>query len=215
MIAAKVLGAHAHQHRSVAVYAVAGVQAHAVHVHAVCLAGGVDHLTAGAHAEGVHTALIGRGHVELVLSRRQRRMPGGCAVLCAVDVALQVLDTRADGKGLGLHGQSQIVQPLVGIARAVADGQEHMVGFDLFLARHGGAHTPVAQPKARELHAEAHLAAQVDELCARALEHPAQFVGADMRALGKQNILRCAAAHEGFEHGADLRAIEAAGELAV
>ena len=76
-------------------------------------------------------------------------MPRIAAKLGAVDVLLQVLDAHADGKGLLLHGQTHVQQPLVGIAGAVADGQKHIVARNFIrrpvLNHLGGAYPAIMQ----------------------------------------------------------------------
>lgn len=41
-----------------------------------------------------------------------------------------MLNPRADGKGLLLHGQTQRVQPAAGVPGAVADGQKNGIRFE-------------------------------------------------------------------------------------
>ena len=75
MVAAEILRPNPYQHGRVGVAPVARVPAHAVDVYAAGLAGGVDDLPAGAHAEGVYPASVRRGRVQLVFRGRKRRMP--------------------------------------------------------------------------------------------------------------------------------------------
>ena len=219
MIAAEILRANAHQHGGIGIAPVAGMMAHAVHVHAARLAGSVDHLSAGAHAEGVHAALIRRGHIELVLRRRQGGMSRVAPVLRTVDLLLQMLDAHAHGKRLLLHGQTQVKQPFISIPRAMADGEVYVAGFDFIrlpVPDHlGGNHAAILQTKPCEPAPEARLPAQPDQLPAGVDKHLAQLIRADVRLLGLQNFLRRAAAVQGLEHRANMRAVDATGELAI
>jgi hypothetical protein len=51
-----------------------------------------------------------------------------------VDQRLRVLDAEADRERLGFDVDAALVQHLEGVARAVADGQHHVVGDDLLAA---------------------------------------------------------------------------------
>ena len=66
---------------------------------------------------------------QLVIGRAQQRVAGIGAEAAAVDQRLRMLDAKADGKRLGFDVDAALVQHLEGVARAVADGQHHMVGW--------------------------------------------------------------------------------------
>ena len=78
-IVCKVLASHAHHHGRVGIFAIAGVETHAVGHYTAFLAGRCHHLPAGAHAEGVNAPLP---HMlgELILAPRQSRMPGSLVI---------------------------------------------------------------------------------------------------------------------------------------
>ena len=94
--AAEVLRPDADEQRAVGVAAVAGEAAHPVGHDAVRLGGRRHDLPARAHAEGVDRPIVGAVVHQLVLGGAEARMPGGRAVLRAVDAGLVVLDTHAE-----------------------------------------------------------------------------------------------------------------------
>ena len=102
----KVAAVHADHHRRVGVFAVAGMQAHAVGDHSVFLAGGGTNRTAGAHAEGVHAPPAADMLAELVLAHRQHRVAGSGVVEALVNFGLQVFGPEAHRERLALQRQA-------------------------------------------------------------------------------------------------------------
>ena len=96
--------------RRVGVYAVAGIQTCAVGDHAVCLRCRRNHLASRAHAERKEAATVFGVGDKLVGGGPQGRMPCGASILSAVDIALEMLDTNAHGKGLALEGKITLGQ---------------------------------------------------------------------------------------------------------
>ena len=148
------------------------------------LAGRGDDLAAGAHAEGVGSAPVGQPDAQRVVRGREAFAPRH-AVLREVEVGLQVLYARAHGEGLGLHRHALGVQRRHGVARAVTRG-EHQRGAVLDVFKPPGDHVHAAHRAAIEDEplqpgAEAHLAAEGDDLPADGLHHAREHVRADVR----------------------------------
>ena len=98
-----------------------------------------------------------------------------------VDFRLQMLDTYAHGKGLGLHGDAHAVQHPKGIPCAVTDGEDAVVAVDdlAVLQFHTGEGV-VLGLQIGDLGVEADLAAQGDDLVADVLDNGKQHIGAHM-----------------------------------
>ena len=60
----------------------------------------------------------------MVFRSAEPRISRGVAELSVIDQALRMLDTAADGKCFGLHGNARAMQHPTGIPRAEA-GREH------------------------------------------------------------------------------------------
>ena len=63
---------------------------------------------------------------ELVWRRAEGRMTGCTAVLSAIDIALQMLDADAHGKGLAGEGNAEPVGELKDIACGMAAGEDQV-----------------------------------------------------------------------------------------
>ena len=151
VLPAEIFGFDIAQQRSVGVFAVAGKFAHAIGHYAALLRGRRHHAPAGAHAEGVRRPSRGQVAGELVI-RRSQRFPH-CAVLCAGDAFLLVLDARADGKGLALHLCAEITHQGKGVPCAVPAGKDEPLTKQRFAAlrafQHHAAQHAVFDPSVR------------------------------------------------------------------
>ncbi len=117
-------------------------------------------------------------------------MAGVIAEARAVDQALRVLDAKADRKRLGLEAHAALLQHREGVTRAVAEGQHHVFGVQLFATGElHAAHLAAFDVQVGHLLAEAHLAAQRLDARAHLLDHAHQPEGADVR-LGDVEDLR-------------------------
>ena len=187
--------------------------------HAARLARRRDNLPARAHTECVRRAARRQPDAELVVRRAERGMARRRAVLAPVDVALQMLDARADGERLARHRHAEGVEHLKRVPRAVADRQHDVVRVDRPLARRVGkrrAHNPAAvEDQARQLRLEADRSAVGNDRLAQVLHHGAQPVGADVRLREEANLLRRAHLAERLQHLAAARIVNARIQLAV
>ena len=137
------------------------------------------------------------------------------AVLGAVHRFLFMLDARADGEGLLLHGHARRIEHLEGIPGAVADGQHQLLRRLDCAADLRADELSALEAQARELRLEAHLAAQPQDLQPQVLHHRAQVIRADVGLGLIQNLLRRAHAHEGLQHLPAAGILDAGVELAV
>ena len=215
----------------VGVALVSGVLAHAIGDHAPFFGRGRHHRAARAHAKAVNRpALSGPVHGmvhQLVVGRAQQRVPRVPAEPGAVDQALRVLNAKTDGKRLGFHEHTALMQHDGGVAGAVAQRQHHMVGAQ-FVSRVVacfGVQVLYCQPanstafNQHVAHAllKADLTAQGNDLLAHVFDHLDQLEGADVRFADQQNLRWCAGLDELQHHLAAqvARVLDLAPQLAV
>ena len=211
---AEIRGVHGDHHRRVGVDAVAGKVAHAVGDDGVFLGGGRHYHAAGAHTEGVNSAAV-HAMGQLIFALRQGRMSCVVAVQSLVDESLRVLDTHAHGEGFRLHEDLLAVEHFEGVSCAVTDGKDQLLTGQLALGGLHAADSAVFPQDLGHLHAEAHLAAQFDDLLADGFYHMAQLVGANVRLLLIADLLRCAVADQLFQNVAAAGVADTGGQLAV
>jgi hypothetical protein len=109
--------------------------AHAVGDHAALLRAGRYHLPAGTHAEAVNIATVLAVMHQLVIGRAQGRIAGMLSQATDINHVLRVFDAKADGKGFRFDMYATVMQHFKGITRAVADGEDDMIGGDEFTVR--------------------------------------------------------------------------------
>ena len=160
---------------------------------------------------------------DLVVGRTQQRMPGEAAEAGAVDQLLRMLDAHADGKRLRRHGNAARTQHGETVARAVAQGEDDMIGVDgLAICQRDAAHAALAVGCFNDIEivdtrAEAVFAAQRFDGGTQAFHHRHQPEGADMRLADEQDFLGRAGADEFLQHLAAqmMRVLDAGIQLAV
>ncbi len=141
-----------------------------------------------------------------VVRRPQVLVAGVGAEAGAVDQRLRVLDAEADRERLGLEIDAALMQPLEGVARAVAQRQHHVVGADVpaaFQHHPAQAARPVGGHGDVEIHhlaLEAVLAAQLLDGLAHPLHHGHQAEGADVGVGLGQDLGRSAGLDELGQH---------------
>ena len=209
MIIAKVLRTHAHQQRTVRVFARARVVAHAVDAQTIRLTCRRNHLAARTHAEGVCSAAVGRMDGELVVCRLQRGVRPAFAVLALADERLRMLNAHTHGEWLLLHAHALPEQRLHGVARAVTDGENHRVGADFLCfaaAEHRDAlHAFAAHHQTGQARVKPHLTAQLDDFLPHRAHNALEQIRADVRFCDVQDVLRRAVIDEGLQHRANQR----------
>ena len=140
-----------------------------------------------------------------------------------VDDRLRMLDAVADRERLGLHVDAAGVQHREGVARAVTERDDDMVGADLLARgqRHA-AHLALAigaglDQQVGDLLLEADLAAQALDLGPDLDDHAHQAEGADVRLADVEDLLGRAGLDELRQHlaGEEARVGDLAVELAV
>ena len=97
--------------------------AHAVGAEVAGIADAGHHVAAGAHAEREEVAAAGADR-RAVIGGAQGRVAGRRSVARPVDRRLRLFDPHAELKRLGLHRHAAAQQHAVGVAGAVADGQD-------------------------------------------------------------------------------------------
>ena len=123
----KIVGMDGNQQGSIGISPCPVRITHAIGDHTTVFGSGCHHITAGAHTEGIHRAILQMLH-QFIICRGQRRML--TTVLGYIDDALLMLDTNTHGEGLGFHGNSLLIEHGKGIPGAVTDGQYCLVTFD-------------------------------------------------------------------------------------
>ena len=113
----EVLRLQGNEQGAVCVFRVAARVAHAVRTYSSGLGRRGDDLTAGAHAEGICARAVGQVNVQRIVGRGERA--AALAVLREVNIPLLMLDARAHGKGLCLHGNARLFEHLECIPRRV------------------------------------------------------------------------------------------------
>ena len=193
MIVAKVLRTHAHQQRTVRVFARARVVAHAVDAQTIRLTCRRNHLAARTHAEGVCSAAVGRMDGELVVRRLQRGVRPAFAVLALADERLRMLNAHTHGEWLLLHAHALPEQRLHGVARAVTD-REHRVLRGERIRSVGRRDPQRGEPsvpplQSGDLMVEAHRCAEGKQLLPQILQNGVEPVGADVRLGIDEDVL--------------------------
>ncbi len=198
------------------------ILAHAVGDHAVLFRGRRHHRAARAHTEAVNIAPVFRMVHQLIIRRAKDGMARTRPKTRHIDDRLRMLDTEADGEGLGLHIHAAVMQHLERIARAMADSQHHMVGRDaLATFQHYAVHLPHAVARfdieIRHPALPAIFATQRFDGGAHILHHLDQAEGADMRVCLGEDIRRRLGRHKFRQHLAaeKARIFDLAVELAV
>ena len=209
----KIGGVHRHQQGRVGVLPFPVSIAHAVGDDAPGFTGRRHHMTARAHTEGVHRGILQMLH-QLVVRRGQ-----GCrfrAVLGKIDDALLLLNPRAHGEGLWLHGNAGFFQHFEGVPGAVADGENRRVTVDNFpgIGFQAGK-LSIFDAKARDLRVEPHLPAERNDPLSQVLHHSEQNIRAHMGLGVVENVLPGPGLHELLQHPADAGVIDTGVQLAV
>ena len=201
------------------------MQACAVGDHAVCLRCRCDHLASRAHAERKEAATVFGVGDKLVGGGPQGGMPCGASILSAVDIALEMLDTNAHGKGLALEGKAALGQQGKDIAGRVAAGKDELRGGDRLLAfdpaciraAHGDGRDGI-RCGARDidhLGIEAHFAPKVFDLGDNIGDDDGEDVGADVRFSVPKDLARGSGFHKSLQDETMQRIFGSRRELAV
>ena len=188
--------------------------AHSVGHHAAILAGGSAHLTAGAHAEGVHAPLA---HMlaKLIFAPRQGRVPGSTVVKALFNFCLQMFRAESHRKRFAFQRQAHGMQHGKGIPRAVAHCQDQLVAEDAARRGSNAAQRAAAGLQAGQRRVKVYFPAKVFDLSADAGNNAAQQVSAHMGLLPPGDIRRGAVLQKGVRHKAAQRIPHAGGQLAV
>ena len=115
-----------------------------------------------------------------VVGGAQGRVAGAVAVAGRVDLLLGLLDPDAELERLGLERHVPAQQHAVGVAGAVADGQDGDVGRDVARAGHQPAEPAVGEIEVLDPAREADLAAQLLELPPEGADDERQPVRAEV-----------------------------------
>ena len=143
---------------------------------------------------------------QLVIRSAQQRVARIFAPAGAVNHALRVLDTEADGEGLGLHGHAALVEVDKGIACAMTQCHHRVVGGQVValtgdLVEHLQARQLALLAFTLNLYIgdallKAHFAAQAHDFFANAFNQLDQLEGADVGVGGVENLWRRAVSHK-------------------
>jgi hypothetical protein len=127
---------------------------------------------------------------QLVICRTEQRVAGVDAETRLIDQRLRVLDAKADREGLGLHADAGPVQHLEGVAGAVTERQNDLIGAQ-FLAGRASRRAPAAfDLQAGHPLLETDLAAEPFDLVAHVLDHADQPESADVRFADVEDLRR-------------------------
>jgi hypothetical protein len=138
---------------------------------------------------------------ELVVRGAEQRMSGVLTVARAVHERLGMLDAQAHGERLRLDPDAAIVEHLEGVARAVADGEDDVIGRNRLAARkHDAAHAPVPGFDVDGPAPEPDFTAQRMYGLAQILHYGHQSESADVRSGRIQDFLGRAGLHELRKH---------------
>ena len=218
MVAPVILWRDADDEAGVGVPLVARILAHAVGHHAAGLAGRRHHGAARAHAEAVDGAAVAAVMRQRIGRRAQIRVAGAGAEHRPIDPRLRMLDAEADRERLGLDMDPPLIERLEGVARRMADGEDHVVGLQGLAGVQ--AHAPDGasiQIDVRDPVLEPVFPAQGLDLLAHGLDHGHQAEGADVRMGVSQDLLRRPGRDKLMQHlaGQEARILDLAVELAV
>ncbi len=194
------------------------VLAHAVGDHAPRLGCRRHHGAARAHAEAVDRTAVAAVVHDLVVGGAQQLVAGKLAEAAAVDHALRMFDAKAQRERLGLHEHAASVQHLEGIARAVADRQDHLLARQIVaIGQLQSAHAAAFDVDIVDARVETDLAPEREDLRTDVLDHLNQPERADVRPRLEQDVLRRAGLDELVQYLAAvvLRVLDLAVELAV
>ncbi len=188
-------------------------QAHAVGAERARLGHARHDVTAGTHAK----------REQVVRAVGDQRVVGGAepllqwrrAVLDAVDQLLGVLDANAHLERLRHHRHAAAQQHLVGVAGAVADGQDRDRRGQVARRRVDAAQLSVAQVQVLDTAGKAHLAAQRLDAAAQGLDHSGQSVAAEVRPGFVDDRRLALAVGEQLQNAANVGAGVAVGQFAV
>ena len=179
----------------------ARILAHPVGDHAVGFRGGSDDLSARAHAEAIHGPAVAGVIDQFVVCRADQRIAGVGAESCLVDQGLRVFDAKADGKRLGFHEYAGLVQHFEGVAGAVPERQDDLVGGDFLAIGQGdAAHVAGFDVQASDPALKADFAAERLDFTAHVFNHADQAESADVRPGDVENLGRCAGFYEFLKH---------------
>ena len=175
---------HSDDHGAVTVCAVPPAVAHAVYCRSPRLRGSVDHITAGAHTEGIDTPAGSSLRGYLVRSRRKGNT--AFSVLQSVNHLPRVFHAQSHRKCLCFHRHLQFMKHLKGVPRAVTDRQNDRSAskiLPVYRYTHDLAVFPESsrRQKSRHLRLKTYLAAPFHNLPAQILYHMEQNIRADMR----------------------------------
>jgi hypothetical protein len=142
-------------------------------------------------------------------------VPGEAAEPRPVDLRLRLLDPGAELERLGHQRDAPAQEHLVGVARAVADGQDGDVGGDPSRAGHQPAQAAVGGLEVLQAAGETDLAAELLELAPQGADDQGQAVGAEVRAVLVENRGLAVAVGQDLQDAPDVGPGAAAGQLAV
>ncbi|KFB72302.1 MAG: hypothetical protein AW09_002510 [Candidatus Accumulibacter phosphatis] len=180
---------------------VARILAHAVGDHAVRFGSGGDHGAAGTHAETVNAAAVAAMMHQLVVGGTEQRVAGVWPETRLIDQCLRVFDAQADREGLGLHEHAGSVQHREGVAGAVAECQDDLLGAQLLAARQCHAtYSAVFDVQAADALLKTDFAAELFDLATHLFDHADQPEGADVRFADVENLRRGAGLDEFHQH---------------
>src|SRR3989344_385420 len=155
---------------------------------------------------------------QLVIGRAQNRIARMFSQAGDVDHVLRVFDAKPDGERFGFDVHAAVVQHFKGVARAVADGEDDVVGGDEFAI--GERYTTqrfVIKDDVGNVSVEANLAAEFEDFLAKISHDLDQPQRADVLLADVNDFFQRARVHEVFQYLTDMMPaiLDAGMELAV
>ncbi|MNS49428.1 hypothetical protein D3C72_820360 [compost metagenome] len=155
---------------------------------------------------------------QFVVGGAQFRVAGVLAQARTVDQRLRVLDAETHRERLGFHEHATAVKHAEGVAGAVAEGQDHVFGVDLFAAIEFDAdQLAVFDQHVGDALLEAHFTAQGANLLTHVFHHAGQTERTDVRFADVEDFFRSTGLDEFVQDftAEEFRVLDLAVELAV
>ena len=138
---------------------------------------------------------------KLVVGRAQHRVARAGAKTGTVDQALRVFDAKTHAEGFGLHGHTALVQHGEGVARAVAQGQNNVLGNQLFAAgQTQAAHLIALDVQVNDMLFKTNFTAQSLDLSAHLFDHADESESSDVGLVHEEDFFGCAGFHKLHQH---------------
>src|SRR5262245_47645642 len=156
--------------------------AHAIGAKVARITNAGHHIAASAHAKREQVA-VSSPDGETIVGGTQGWMPGSVAMACRVDLRLRLLDPNSELEGLVLQRHTTSQQHLIGVARAMASGQDGHFGRNITRAGHESAESAFNNVEILYPAGEPNLSSERLELPAESSDDERKAIGAKVGTL--------------------------------